>query len=226
METLIVTGSEGLIGKEITKCFKDIYNVIPVDIAKGQDLTNDAFVSDFFAKNKAKYLINLFALNDHVDVNRKNKSNKIMDISLDSFRNYMNINVVTLFSVCREFAKNNESGSIVNFSATTGLVSPRTDIYDGEEKHIAYGVSKAAVIQLSRHLAVHWAPLIRVNTVAPGGIEYKQPDDFKKRYSTYTPMKRMMKNGELNGILKYLCSSESSYTTGSVFVIDGGWTIV
>jgi NAD(P)-dependent dehydrogenase (short-subunit alcohol dehydrogenase family) len=226
MKTIIVTGSNGLIGKEVVKHFKKTHSVIEADMVNGQDLTSEIFVRDFFLKNKSEYLINLFALNDHVNNDREQKSNKIMDVSLDSVRRYMEINVTTLFSVCREFARNNENGSIVNFSSTYGLVSPHPGMYGGDEKHIAYGVSKAAVIQLSKHLAVHWAPKIRVNVVSPGGVEHKQSSDFKKSYSEFTPMNRMMKAEEICGILEYLCSEKSSYVTGSTFVIDGGWTAI
>ena len=48
---------------------------------------------------------------------------------------------------------------------------------------------------------------------------------FKKKYAKLTPMKRMLKKSELNEITEYLCTSKSSYVTGSTFVVDGGWTI-
>ena len=47
---------------------------------------------------------------------------------------------------------------------------------------------------------------------------------FVKKYSKHTPLNRMMKKNELNGIIEFLCSSQSSYVTGATFVIDGGWT--
>ena len=77
---------------------------------------------------------------------------------------------------------------------------------------------------MTKFLATHLAPNIRVNCVAPGGAEFDQDDEFIKKYSTLTPMKRMMKTDELDGIIEYLCTEKSSYVTGSVFVIDGGWT--
>ena len=48
--------------------------------------------------------------------------------------------------------------------------------------------------------------------------------EFIKKYSKHTPLKRMMKKGELNGIIEFLCSEKSSYITGETMVIDGGWT--
>ena len=85
-------------------------------------------------------------------------------------------------------------------------------------------MSKAGVIQLTRHLATHLAPHFRVNCVIPGGVEYNQTKEFKQKYSERVPLGRMMKVNELNGLLDYLCSENSTYTTGTTFTVDGGWT--
>jgi NAD(P)-dependent dehydrogenase (short-subunit alcohol dehydrogenase family) len=137
----------------------------------------------------------------------------------------MDVNLTSLFSVCRQFAKNNKKGAIVNFSSTYGLVSPNPSLYSNFQKDVGYGVSKAGVINLTKFLAVHLAPNIRVNCVIPGGISFKQNSSFKKNYSKLTPMKRMMKKTELNSMIDLLCSNNSSYVTGASFVIDGGYTI-
>ena len=77
---------------------------------------------------------------------------------------------------------------------------------------------------MTKFLSTHLAPSIRVNCVAPGGVEADQDKEFIKKYSKLTPLNRMMKKNELNGIIEFLCSSQSSYVTGATFVIDGGWT--
>ena len=223
MKKVIVTGSEGLIGRGVCRHLKGRgYAVIKCDLKLGHDLTDEAFVRKWFKKNRAPYLVNLFALNDHVDSKRKNSD--IFNVSLDSFNDYLEINLTSLFSVCREFSRNNSKGAIVNFSSTYGVVSPLPYLYENGQKHIGYSVSKAGVIQLSRHLAVHLAPRIRVNCVVPGGVKHSQDQQFIRSYSKVTPLKRMMKQNELNRIVEYLCSEGSSYATGAVFTIDGGWT--
>ncbi len=219
---IIVTGSEGLLGKEICNHLEKNHTILKLDLQLGHDLTDEDFVKKWFRKNKAKSLVNCFALNDHVDHKRKKQT--IFDFTLQSFTNFMTVNLTSLFSVCREFARNNKMGSIVNFSASTGIVSARPDMYNGAHKHIGYSVSKAGVINLTKFLSTHLAPGIRVNCVSPGGVEFDQPDSFKQKYSKHTPLKRMMKKNELNAIIEYLCSENSSYVTGSNFVIDGGWT--
>lgn len=219
---IIVTGSEGLLGKEIVNYLEKNNDVVKLDLVLGHDLTDEIFVKKWFKKNQACSLVNCFALNDHVEKGKKRPT--LFDITLKSFSQFLDTNLIALFSVCREFARNNKSGSIINFSATTGIVSARPDLYNGSHKHVGYSVSKAGVINLTKFLATHLAPNIRINCVAPGGVEHNQDTKFIKKYSKHTPLGRMMKKNELNGIIEYLCGPQSSYVTGATFVIDGGWT--
>ena len=147
----------------------------------GHDLTDESFVKKWFKNNPTKYLVNCFALNDHID--KKKRKSSLYDFSLDQFSNYLETNVTALFSVCKEFAKNNKTSSIVNFSSTYGLVSPNPKLYEESQKNIAYCVSKGAVINLTKYLAVHLAPNIKVNCVVPGGIEFNQNRKFVSNYS-------------------------------------------
>ena len=222
MKKIIITGSRGLIGTELCKFFKKKFRLLELDLVLGHDLTDEKFVRKWFKKNHADYLVNCFALNDHVD--KKKRGNNLYNISLESFSDYLQVNLTALFSVCREFSRNNKKGSIVNFSSTYGLVSPKPDIYRGLHKHAAYGVSKAGVINLTQYLATHLAPNVRINCIVPGGILFNQDKKFRQSYAKLPPMKRMMKKNELNHLIKFLCTENSSYATGSTFVIDGGYT--
>ena len=223
MKEITITGSEGLIGSTLCKYFeKQKRSVNKLDLKLGHDLTDENFVKNWFKENHTKYLINCFALNDHIHKTRGKRN--LYNFTLDSFNEYLKINVISLFSVCREFARNNTVGSIVNFSSTYGLVSPNPKLYGSSQKDIAYGVSKAAVVNLSKYLSVHLAPNVRVNCVVPGGVKYRQNQRFISKYSKNTPMKRMMRKTELNGLIDYLCSESSSYVTGTTLVCDGGYT--
>jgi len=219
---IIITGSEGLIGSELSKFLEKNHEIIKIDLVLGHDLNDESFVKDWFSRNRADALVNCFALNDHVKEGQKRGT--LFDQDLKILSKYFQINLVSLFSVCREFARNNSKGSIINFSATTGIVSARPDLYDGAHKDIGYSISKAGVINLTKYLATHMAPNFRVNCISPGGVEHNQDESFKEKYSKLTPMKRMMKKDELNDIIEYLCSEKSSYVTGANFVVDGGWT--
>jgi len=219
---IIITGSEGLLGEEISRYFEKQDLVQKLDVKLGHDLTNEGFVKKWFSKNHANYLINCFAINDHIEKNRK--KNTLFNYSLESFRDSLNTNVISLFSVCREFARNNKKGAIINFSSIYGIDSPRPELYENSHKEVGYGVSKSAVLYLSKYLAVHLAPNIKVNCIIPGGVYKSQTTKFVKKYSKLTPMKRMMRKNELNGLLDYLCSEKSDYMIGAEIKIDGGYT--
>lgn len=221
MKKIIITGSEGFLGSNLCNFFEKNFDVLKLDKKLGHDLTNEEFVKKWFKNNKSNYLINCFALNDHVDSKRRKKT--LFEFPLSSFSDYMDVNLVSLFSVCREFARNNKCGSIVNFSSYLGLVSPRPDLYSGSHKDIGYIISKFGVIGMTKYLAVHFAPNIRVNCISPGGIYNNQSKEFVRKYSKLTPLGRMMKKNELNDLVEYLCSDKSSYMTGENISIDGGY---
>jgi NAD(P)-dependent dehydrogenase (short-subunit alcohol dehydrogenase family) len=225
MSKIIITGSRGLIGKEVVKYFRRgsyrRHKVIEIDKRLGHDLANDRFVDDFFYKHKADYLINLAGLNDHVSKYRLNPG--IFDVDVDSFRDFMEANVTVLFNVCREFLRVNPRGAIVNFGSLYSLRSPRPEL--SGNKHPGYTASKHAVIGLTRHLAAY-CPDARINCVCCGGVEADQSDEFKAKYSEHVPAGRMMHQSDLFGLLEYLCSDKSKYMTGSVITIDGGYTAV
>jgi len=223
MKRVIITGSEGVIGSELTKFFiKKKIKVLKLDKELGHDLTNEKFVKKWFKENKAEHLVNCFALNDHIKKKIDKKS--LFNIHLDVVSEYFNVNLTSLFSVCREFSRNTKNGSIINFSSYLGIVSSRPDLYEGNHKDIGYCVSKSGVISLTKYLAVHLAPNIRVNCISPGGIRQDQSKKFIKKYSELTPMRRMLEINELNELVQFLINDNSKYMTGSNIVVDGGYT--
>ena len=218
---IIVTGSEGLLGRQISHSLCKLnYKVTNFDLKLGHDLSNESQVINLFSSHKADVLINCFVINDHISSTRKKKS--FMNYSLDDFEKSLNINVVSLFSVCRQFIKNNKKGKIINFSSIYAYRSPRPSFYKNGDKDPAYGPSKAAVSNLTKYLSVH-ADHFNINCIVPGGVENSQDESFKKKYSKELPLGRLMKSKEIIGIVKFLLSDESSYCTGSEFFVDGGW---
>lgn len=222
---ILVAGSEGLIGKHVVASLEKKHDVECLDAQLCDDLTDEKYVKEFFEEHAGKFdaVINLFAFNDHVKPGEKRGT--LFDLPLESFKSCMDVNLTALFSVCREFARHNK-GSIINFGASTGLVSARTDMYDGAHKHVGYSVSKAGVIHMTKILAAHLAPNVRVNCISPGGVESTQSEEFKALYGSHTPMKRMCKLDELMPAIEMLLDPRNSYMTGANVVVDGGWTIV
>ena len=118
-----------------------------------------------------------------------------------------------------------KKGSLIFISSIYGLMAPDKRIYKSQKfKTMAgYSASKAGLQGLSKWLATNFADKkIRVNTIIPGGIKANQNKKFIKNYSSRVPLKRMGKREDINGILEYLVSDNSSYVTGQEFVVDGG----
>jgi NAD(P)-dependent dehydrogenase (short-subunit alcohol dehydrogenase family) len=221
---VIIAGSEGLIGKALNKELVKIgVKVVGLDLKLGHDFSDEKTVKEIMQLyKKFDVLITPFALNPQPD----EKSWDLFNLPLSSLEKYLKINLLALFSVCREFARVcNDNASIINFSSTYGVNSPKHFIYkEGFTKHIGYTITKSGVIGMTKYLATYLAPKIRVNAIVPGGIQNNQGKDFKENYSKMTPMTRMMNAEEIIGIILYLCSDISSYTTGSILTVDGGWT--
>lgn len=220
---IIVTGGAGFIGEKITShLVANGLNVAVLDKKLGHDLDDEQFVESWFNQNQAPYLVNCFALDDNIGSSENRTT--FLNVELNLFSEYLRTNVISLFSVCREYIRNQQNGKIVNLSSIYSIVSPRNDIYGGVEKNVAYGVSKAAVNQLTRHLAVHSAPNFTSNSVVLGGVQNFQPEEFVSAYSKNVPLGRMAVPKDIFGIIDFLCSPKSDYCTGAEFIIDGGWT--
>jgi NAD(P)-dependent dehydrogenase (short-subunit alcohol dehydrogenase family) len=115
------------------------------------------------------------------------------------------------------------SGSIVNIASIQGMVGARTSA--------AYTSMKHAVIGLTRSVAYDYAPHnIRVNAICPGPIETrispKPGDEVYQRQISKTPLGRVGQPREVAYAALFLASDESSYITGAVIPVDGGWTAI
>lgn len=125
------------------------------------------------------------------------------------------------------YFKENGKGVIVNISSTYGNVSANKNIYgdSGINSPVAYGTSKAALINFTRYLATHLAEWnIRANCLSPGGVFNKQSEEFIRNYTTLTPLGRMAEAEDYQGAILFLISDASTYMTGANLCVDGGWT--
>ena len=119
--------------------------------------------------------------------------------------------------------------SIIMLGSMYGLVGSYPEAYAGlcAASPVAYHAMKGGISQLTRHLAVYWADRgVRVNCLAPGPFPdpNRAPQELIDRLAGHVPMKRMGKPCELKGAVVFLASDASSYMTGQVLIIDGGWT--
>lgn len=119
--------------------------------------------------------------------------------------------------------------SVILLGSMYGLVSSYPLVYEGlgPSNPVAYQMLKGGIVQLARHLAVHWATDgVRVNTLSPGPFPDKQSlhPEFEKRLTSRTPLQRLGSPHELKGAAVFLASDASSFVTGHNLVVDGGWT--
>ena len=146
----------------------------------------------------------------------------------DEWRAILGVNCDGVFWCCREVGRvmlEAGSGSIVNIASMSGLVVNRP------QPQAAYNVSKAAVIMLTKSLAAEWAGRgVRVNAIAPGYVATEltikglSNDEWREDWLRSTPLGRVAQPAEIAPAALYLASDASSYVTGSVLVIDGGYT--
>jgi NAD(P)-dependent dehydrogenase (short-subunit alcohol dehydrogenase family) len=127
--------------------------------------------------------------------------------------------------VGRHLIKQSRPGSIINISSTHGLV--------GSAERSTYGICKAALLQITRMLAIEWAPhSIRVNAVAPGRLDTASPSrqamlqdpDHMRKMLDRIPLRRLATVEEVAAAVAYLASLNAASITGQTIVLDGGLT--
>jgi NAD(P)-dependent dehydrogenase (short-subunit alcohol dehydrogenase family) len=147
----------------------------------------------------------------------------------DDFLRVLDVNTRGTFVASQVFGaamQRSGGGSIVNIGSLYASISPDPSFYShipGFVKPAAYGASKAGVVQLTKWLARHLAP-VRVNTLSPGGVRGGQDDEFLAKYSARVPLGRMAEPDDLVGPLLFLASDASRYVTGHELRVDGGFT--
>lgn len=148
------------------------------------------------------------------------------DQTIDDLDAVVQVNLVAVLDICRLMAPllfASEHGSVINITSIYGLVASRGPM-------AAYNSTKAALVNLTRHLAAQWGPRqVRVNALAPGYFPTEltgmlADPGFVGNIEARTLLGRAPSIDELDGPLLFLASDASSYVTGHTLVVDGGWT--
>lgn len=150
-----------------------------------------------------------------------------LEVTEQEWRSVMDVNVDGVWNCSQAFGRQmvaQRHGVIVNIGSISGQIVNRPQWQPG------YNASKAAVHQLTKSLAAEWAPHgVRVNALAPGYIKTEMaPVDepqFRQHWIEDAPMRRYALPAELGPSVVFLASDASSFMTGSVLVVDGGYTL-
>jgi len=153
------------------------------------------------------------------------RSDRMLDTSVEDFRNVMSVNCLGVFLGMRAAAgpmREAGAGSIVNISSLAGLQAASGAFAYGTSKWAVRGMTKTAAVELARRG-------VRVNSIHPGLIETDMLDQLHVEPDQLTrgvPLGRTATAREVATLALFLASDESSYSTGSEFVVDGGLSAV
>jgi len=241
---IVIIGSEGKVGKYFRRYLSKKNKIISIDNKKIDrknyyqcDITNEEQIKKLtinIIKKKIKIdcVINFAHYKGPTKLTpNANFFNRLVDYPLDQWEKTLKVNLTGLFLTTKYFSKifsKQGYGNFIFTSSTYGLVSPNPSIYgdSGINSPIGYSTTKSGVINFTKYVAVHLAKKnIIANCLVPGGIkDKKQSKVFVKKYSSLTPLNRMSNCDDYTKAIDFLINP-GSYMTGSIVVVDGGWSI-
>lgn len=247
----LVTGAGSGIGKEIALLYaQQGAHIIVADIREDAaaqvvaeilahngsaqpialDVSQEAQVRDTFAQviqqhGRFDILVNNAGIS-HVG--------NILETSLDDWERIMAVNARGVFlcskyAITHMIAQQPQGGILVNIASTAGMIAI--------DRRFPYGASKGAVISITRSIAIDFVKQgIRANAICPGTVHTPfvegylerhfpaNKDEVRKELDARQPLGRMGRPEEIASAALYLASDEAAFVTGSMLVIDGGWT--
>ena len=238
---ILITGSTGGIGRGLVKKFVSLDGEIlatgtkndKLDILKKEfpsinilkfDISEHSKVEEFI-ENVASQLTGLDILVNNAGINMDNLSLRMKE---EEWKKVIDINLGSTFLLCKYAIKKmlkNKYGRIVNITSVVG--------HTGNIGQSNYAASKAGIIGMTKSLAIEFGAFnIRCNSIHPGfmATNMNDPKKIEERGRDFEaiiegiPLKAMGTAEDIANCALYLASDESSYVTGSEYVVDGGWT--
>lgn len=244
-KVVIVTGANGLIGREIVRelCEHEAV-VVSADISfetriEGMnfatydlDITSNESIDALI-----KFTLDTFGridglINSAYPRTKDWGKYKLEDTPFRHWKENVDMQLNSAFYIARQVAtvmERQKFGSIVNFGSIYGIVGNDFTIYEdyGGSSPVEYCAIKGAIINLTRYMA-SWLGKhnVRVNCVCPGGIWDHQREEFVRNYNHRCPMKRMGNPDDIAPLCLFLVSDGAKYITGQIIAADGGWTAI
>jgi NAD(P)-dependent dehydrogenase (short-subunit alcohol dehydrogenase family) len=236
--TALVTGASSGIGEAVSSHFRregarllltgrreELDTARPDDVYVPGDLNDEAFVASL-AQRAAESVgsVDVVVLNHGLQV-----SGPLTEMAYEDAKNVLHSNLLSAFLVMKHFAPlmPEAGGSFVCVGSRLGMV--------GKPEEVLYSAAKGGLIMLAKGAAIEWAARgIRVNVVAPGltvtpVIEASfqrrsDPEAYRRQREAQIPLQRLATPEEIADAVLFLASPESSYITGAVLPVDGGYT--
>ncbi|MFK5583074.1 SDR family NAD(P)-dependent oxidoreductase [Serinicoccus sp. LYQ131] len=216
---IVVHGRDADLAAEVAEEIRGLGRTATVVLG---DLTDSAGVRDVVAEATAGGPVDVLVNNAGACIHRP-----ALEVTDEEWAHVLDTNVTALWRMSQAVGAQmveRGSGTIVNVGSISAMIVNRPQFQP------AYNASKAAVHQLTRSLAAEWAPSgVRVNALAPGYIKTDMsPVDepqYRRMWIEDSAMRRYATPDELGGAMVFLASDASSFVTGSVLVIDGGYTL-
>ncbi|MGZ4201704.1 MAG: SDR family oxidoreductase [Thermoleophilaceae bacterium] len=229
----VITGAASGIGAETAKVFQaEGAQVVGVDLIEGAagdlaiqaDVTDEQQVTGMYARAREE-LGGIDVLFNNAGISPSDDAS-VLDTSFEAWQRVQDVNLKSVFLCCKHGIPHlleRGGGSVINTASFVAVMGAATS-------QISYTASKGGVLALSRELGVEFARRgVRVNALCPGPVDtpllrelYANDQAAAARRLVHLPMGRFAQAREIaNGAL-FLASDESSYVTGSTFLVDGG----
>lgn len=247
-ETILITGGTGKFGRQFIQHFIQRGWVVLFTTTNKE--RGDQLISQFDSENLISFVADLTipdAISQLVDsihnkgytvnhlVNNARSLDSLITNSLGQtdrqpFIDEYLMDVVIPYELSMALYNTQASSlrTITNIGSQYGMVAANPNLYDNypSQSPIQYGTAKAALVHLTKELAVRFAnENIRVNCISYGGVEGRVDEEFKERYAQLVPIGRMLSESELAGPLEIIISDSCSAINGQTIQADGGWTL-
>ncbi|OGY25873.1 MAG: hypothetical protein A2864_00170 [Candidatus Woykebacteria bacterium RIFCSPHIGHO2_01_FULL_39_12] len=231
-KTILVTGANRGLGEVVARSAKEngatviLHGRREEEVRKiAEELQSDYIICDASNEQEVKIEVEkLLQKIRRIDVLINNAADPspptqyLEDITISNLDYVIKTNVYSVIFFSKaviKAMKEQKSGKIVNVASIRGLV--------GKPGRSVYALSKAAVINLTKTLAVELAPYVTVNSVSPGPIDKKETsEEQRKIWKKKSLLNKLPTTKDIAEVIIFLCSSEANFITGQNIVVDGG----